>query len=156
MANNEETITLYFKQGSSDKEYTVTLRLHEDDWWDVVYAYGRRGGPQKTALKTKTALPYEKAKVVYDKLIHAKKLKGYTAGADAAAYADNPNAGDQTEFLPQLANEATLNDFLRIFRKNPGEFCMQTKWDGERRGAILSHNITATNRKGQQRAIPPA
>jgi bifunctional non-homologous end joining protein LigD len=150
-----ETTTLYFKRGSSDKQYTVTLRHHEDDWWDVLYAYGRRGGPQKTCLKTEMALPYEEAKVVYDKLIHAKQLKGYTADGEAIAFADNPNAGEDTGFRPQLLNEVTLKDAEDFYLTNMPSVAVQTKWDGERRAAILKKGIpnTFTNRKGQAKGI---
>ena len=152
---NEASTTLYFKQGSSDKEYTVTLiQGGVADLWDVFYSYGRRGGPQRTCLKC-DSFRYDDAKSIYDKLIHAKKLKGYTAGENAAAYADNPNAGNQTEFLPQLANDVSKDDLNRICRMNMGDIFMQTKHDGERRGVIINETeeIVATNRKGQQVSI---
>ena len=149
-----ETTTLYFKRGSSDKEYTVSIVPAKDPaTYSVSYAYGKRGGPQTVRFKTEN-IDFQAAKELYLKMIHTKQLKGYTVGRDAAAFADNPNAGAQTEFMPQLANDATLDDFLRIFRKNPGKFCMQTKWDGERRGVIIKEDsIVATNRKGQQKPI---
>ena len=151
----ETTVTLYFKQGSSDKEYTVSLVPAEEGLFYVQYAYGKRGGPQTIRNKTASPVPSEAATKIYLKLIHAKKLKGYTAGADAAAYADNPNAGNQTEFLPQLANDVSRNDLDRICRMNMGDIFMQTKHDGERRGVIINEtlDIVATNRKGQQVSI---
>jgi len=151
-----ESTTLYFKQGSSDKEYHVMLRLHEDDWWDVIYSYGRRGGPLKRCLKTKEALPYAEAKALYESMLHAKRLKGYTDGENAVVFTDNPNAGRVTGFVPQLLNEVTVEEADILFNhclmvNEP--FAVQIKHDGERRGVSCGTEIISSNRKGTQVAL---
>lgn len=152
-----ESTTLYFKRGSSDKEYTVRLLSDVDhsDRYNVTYAYGRRGGPQTCRTKNTEALHYEPAKALYSSMIHAKQLKGYTADGEAIAFADNPNAGEDTGFRPQLLNEVTLEDAEDFYLTNMPSVAVQTKWDGERRAAILKKGIpnTFTNRKGQAKGI---
>jgi bifunctional non-homologous end joining protein LigD len=147
-----ESTTLYFKQGSSNKVYTAKLLGHEaTDEWTVTFAYGRRGGPMKAGVKTKDPVSYEKAKVIFDKLVHAKQLKGYTTGKDAVAYTDNPNAGKDTGFRPQLLNEVTYEEAEDFYKATMPSVAVQIKWDGERRAAILTkgEDNVFTNRKGQ-------
>jgi len=152
--NKPESVILYFKQGSSDKQYMVHLEegrnsKTNDIGWTVDFAYGRRGGPQTQGTKTKEPVPYEKAKGIYDKLIHTKQLKGYTISGSAPAFADNSNAGKQTNFQPQLLNEVTLEEAEQFYWDNVDNIALQIKWDGERRGLFMTHtDIIPANRNG--------
>lgn len=76
-----ETITLYFRQGSSDKVYQASL-LPKDGGFVVNFAYGRRGATLATGTKTQAPVNHDEAKRIYDKLIAEKTAKGYTPGAD--------------------------------------------------------------------------
>jgi bifunctional non-homologous end joining protein LigD len=51
-----EHITLYFKQGSSDKVYNASLEEVENNRFVVNFAYGRRGATLTTGTKTNTPL----------------------------------------------------------------------------------------------------
>ncbi len=81
-----ENITLYFKQGSSDKVYTVSLEEVEIDRFVVNFAYGRRGATLTTGTKTKTPVDYASGKKTYDKLVKSKKSKAYIPGIQSAQY----------------------------------------------------------------------
>ena len=71
-----ESVSLYFKEGSSDKEYHAQLESH-DGGWTVNFQYGRRGSALRADSKTPQPLPYEEAKKIYDKVVREKIGKGY-------------------------------------------------------------------------------
>src|SRR5437660_6851336 len=71
-----ESISLYFKEGSSDKEYHAQLESH-DGGWIVNFQYGRRSSALRADSKTPQPLPYEEAKKIYDKVVSEKLGKGY-------------------------------------------------------------------------------
>jgi len=71
-----ESVSLYFNEGSSDKEYHAQLESH-DGGWTVNFQYGRRGSALRAESKTPQPLPYEEAKKIYDKVIREKLGKGY-------------------------------------------------------------------------------
>ena len=60
-----ESVSLYFKEGSSDKEYHAQLEPHQGGWI-VSFQYGRRGSALRADLKTPQPLPYAEAKKIYD------------------------------------------------------------------------------------------
>ena len=80
-----ENTTLYFKQGSSDKEYHAAIEP-KDGGYIVTFAYGRRGTTLTTGIKTPTAASCDVAKSIYDKLIKEKTAKGYTTGETGTPY----------------------------------------------------------------------
>jgi predicted DNA-binding WGR domain protein len=98
-----EHITLYFRQGSSDKVYQASIEP-ADGGHVVHFAYGRRGTTLQTGTKTNTPVPHHEAKRIYDKLIAEKTAKGYTPGADGTPYAGTDKAGQTTGIHCQLLN----------------------------------------------------
>ena len=89
---SKESITLYFREGSSDKLYYAAIEP-EDGGFVVNFAYGRRGSTLQTGRKTPAPVPYEKAKTVYDKLVREKTAKGYTPGAEGTPYKQSKDEG---------------------------------------------------------------
>lgn len=71
-----ESITLYFKEGTSDKVYQAELN-EQSGKYVVNFAYGRRGRDLKTGTKTPSPVSYEEAKLIYDELVNSKLKKGY-------------------------------------------------------------------------------
>ena len=57
-----EQITLYYRQGGSDKVYQASIQP-KDNGYVVNFSYGRRGSAQQTGTKTPVAVSYEAAKV---------------------------------------------------------------------------------------------
>jgi predicted DNA-binding WGR domain protein len=74
-----ERITLYYREGSSDKVYQASIEA-QGAWFVVNFAYGRRGSTMYTGTKTQTPVDYHSAKYIYDKLVWEKKANGYTDG----------------------------------------------------------------------------
>jgi bifunctional non-homologous end joining protein LigD len=78
-----ERITLYYREGSSDKVYQASIEPHGEGFV-VNFAFGRRGSTMNTGTKTQTPVDYNSAKSIYDKLVREKKAKGYTEGPEGA------------------------------------------------------------------------
>ena len=97
---SNEKISLSFTDGSSDKVYQAELK-EVDGGFNVTFQYGRRGKPLQSGTKTKTPVPYEDAKKIYDKLVLSKTSKGYAPEDSGIEYAETEKAGESTDFKPQ-------------------------------------------------------
>jgi bifunctional non-homologous end joining protein LigD len=147
-----ESITLYLREGPSDKVYQASISP-KDDGYHVHFAYGRRGSTLSTGNKTQTPVEYPIAKGIYDKLVREKMAKGYKPGTDAAPTTppDSPNkhTGIQCQLLNPI-NEQQLDQVLL----NP-DYWMQEKLDGRR--LLIKKDgdqITGINRLGFPTAVP--
>jgi len=152
--NPTESITLEFREGSSDKVYQASI-VPDDAGFAVTVAYGRRGSTLQTGTKTSGPVTYDEAKKVFDKLVREKTAKGYKPTGQAPAYAGNLISRDDTGIRPQLLNpieEAEAGELV----KESG-WCTQEKFDGRR---LLLHRegdtVRAINRKGLQVSAPSA
>ncbi|WP_397385201.1 WGR domain-containing protein [Prosthecobacter sp.] len=147
-----ESITLYFREGPSDKVYQASISP-KDDGYHVHFAYGRRGSTLNTGSKTQTPVEYPIAKDIYDRLVREKMAKGYKPGTDAAPTIPpelpNKHTGIECQLLNPI-NEQQLDQFLL----NP-DYWMQEKLDGRR--LLIKKDgdqITGINRLGFPTAIP--
>jgi bifunctional non-homologous end joining protein LigD len=77
--------TLYYKDGNSDKVYSVAV-VPSGNGFVVNFAFGRRGTTLQTGTKTASAGDFDAAQKIYDKLIREKTAKGYTPGEDGTPY----------------------------------------------------------------------
>jgi bifunctional non-homologous end joining protein LigD len=147
-----EQITLYFKQGSSDKVYQASIES-KDDGYVVNFAYGRRGSTLSTGTKTPTAVDYGAAKAIYDKLLKEKQAKGYTSGEDGTPYQHTDKESQTTGIHCQLLNPIDESQVDKLIA-DPG-WWMQEKFDGRR---LLirkqGESITGINRLGLNVALP--
>ncbi len=147
-----ESITLYCREGFSDKVYQASLQPQETGY-QVHYAYGRRGSTLNTGFKTPCPVPYPQAKAIYDRLIREKTAKGYLPGLDAPVYQSPTSSKRPTGIQCQLLNPAP-EDRLDGFIADR-EHWMQEKMDGKRlllkkKGSL----ITGINRLGYEVAVP--
>jgi bifunctional non-homologous end joining protein LigD len=145
-----EHITLYFKQGSSDKVYHASIEP-KDDGYVVNFAFGRRGSTLSTGTKTSTAVSLDAARAIYEKLVKEKQAKGYTGGEDGTPYqhSDKTTTGIHCQLLNPIGD-----DQIETLITDAG-WWMQEKWDGRRllirkQGEI----ITGINRLGLSVALP--
>ena len=145
-----EKISLYFKEGSSDKVYSASIEPIGNQYL-VHFAYGRRGSTLQTGSKTSTPVDYAQAKGIFDKLIKEKMAKGYTQGVDGEPYqhVSKTNSG----ILPQLLNSLDENKLAMLLTENG--YVMQEKFDGRRlliqkQGQI----ITGINKLGFTVGLP--
>ena len=72
----QEDVELYFREGTSDKVYNLSISAEAQGEWKVVAEYGRRGGNLKEEIKGE-GMDYNDAKTLYDKTLNAKVKKGY-------------------------------------------------------------------------------
>jgi len=120
---------LYFRNGSSDKEYRVWIEA-KDDGWVVNFAYGRRGASLSTGTKTSTPVEYAAALKVFDKLVSEKTSKGYSPGAAGTPYQHTDKAKQVSGLLPQLLTVIDDREVSSLI-DNPA-WCLQEKYDGRR------------------------
>ena len=122
-----ENITLYYRQGSSDKIYQTAIE-QAGGGYVVTFAYGRRGSTLNTGTKTQTPIDYATAKSIYEKLIQEKTAKGYTPGESGTPYQQSEK--QTSGILPQLLNTAGEEE-LETLIADPS-YWMQEKHDGRR------------------------
>lgn len=144
-----ESITLYFREGSSDKVYSASIDP-KDGGYVVNFAYGRRGSTLTTGTKTQAPVDYPTAKGIYDKLVREKTAKGYAPGEGGTRYQHTDKASG---IQCQLLNPAPEHE-LHTFLDDPA-YWMQEKKDG-RRLMIQKQGreVTGINRLGLTVALP--
>jgi bifunctional non-homologous end joining protein LigD len=145
---------LFFKEGTSDKEYHAQLEEKEDGW-TVNFQYGRRGSALRADSKTPQPLPYEEAKKIYDKVIREKIAKGYRA-LDETLPAPIGRAGEpvRTGLACELLTPIELKEVAKYIL-DP-EYWMQDKRDGHRRMVekLADGSIIGVNRRGLAVPLP--
>ena len=122
-----ENITLYCREGSSDKVYQAALEPKADGYV-VTFAYGRRGTTLQTGSKTPQPVPYEDAKRIYHKLVKEKLSKGYAQGQEGTPFqhVEKRVSGIRCQLLNPVGEER-LPELLGGFNH-----WMQPKMDGVR------------------------
>src|SRR5258708_7501950 len=150
-----ETISLYYRSGSSDKVYHVQLVPAEGGLFKVDFQYGRRGSTLQSGTKTAVPMPYERARNIYDTLVTEKKGKGYTEAAAGTPFQGSEKAGQLSGLTPQLLNPIE-EDRVRELIGDPA-WMAQEKQDGIRLMArSRDRAVSGSNRKGITIAIPAA
>lgn len=147
-----EHITLYYRQGASDKVYQASLEPR-DYGYLVHFAYGRRGATLQTGTKTQTPVAYDDARRIFNKLIAEKIAKGYTRGEVGKPYQDTSKASQATGIHCQLLNPAEEDQVEKLIAD--AAYWMQEKYDG-RRLLIrkIGDQITGINRLGPTVPLP--
>ncbi|WP_397383928.1 WGR domain-containing protein [Prosthecobacter sp.] len=147
-----EHITLYFREGSSDKIYQAAIQPN-DGGYVVHFAYGRRGSALTTGTKTQSPVDYPKAKSIFDKLVREKTGKGYTPGESGTPYQHSDKAQQATDILPQLLNPIDQDEAVSL-ACDP-QWVMQEKFDGRRLLIRCNHQGTdGINRSGLIVSLP--
>jgi bifunctional non-homologous end joining protein LigD len=149
-----ESISLYFSEGSSDKEYHADL-APSGEGYVVTFRYGRRGAALTSGTKTATPVAFATAKAAYDKLVAEKIKKGYSPGESGVAYQATPLEARFTGVLPQLLNP--IDDGALDALLNDPRYVLQEKYDGKR--VMIRRTATGVegaNRRGLLIALPEA
>lgn len=143
---------LFYKDGSSDKEYHAAVNVVEGGY-TVTFAYGRRGSVLQAGSKTSSPVALEKAVQIYDKLIAEKTSKGYTPDGSGAAFAMTENASRVSGLVPQLLNAIDESDAAKHLVDDA--WCLQEKFDGKRiMAAVTGGKAEGSNRKGLYVSMP--
>jgi len=122
-----KSASLYFKNGSSDKEYHANIEA-SGDGFVVNFRYGRRGASLTTGTKTQAPVAYDKAVAIFDKLIKEKSSKGYTEGVEGTPYLHSDK--EVSGLLPQLLNVIDDKEASGLIENS--SWCLQEKYDGRR------------------------
>ncbi len=77
---------LFYRDGSSDKVYHAGINA-ADGGYTVRFAYGRHDSAMTVGTKTAVPVAWEKARLLYDKLLAEKTAKGYTPDGAGALFA---------------------------------------------------------------------
>jgi bifunctional non-homologous end joining protein LigD len=128
-----ERAELYFRQGSSDKVYHLQLE-NVDDKWSVEAQWGRRGSALQSDAKA-NGVPYEEAKLVYDRILREKTGKGYqiaqaTTNGDTPISVGLPATKEHSGHVPELLTPIEEPEALRLAEDVTWWF--QQKFDGRR------------------------
>jgi bifunctional non-homologous end joining protein LigD len=129
MTTQNDRVTLYYRQGSSDKVYQAAIEP-KGNGFIVTFAYGRRGGTLNTGTKTDKPVDYAAAKKIYDKLVGEKTAKGYTPGEDGTPYQQTDRRERSTGVVPQLLNPIDEDRVESLVTDDA--WCLQEKYDGRR------------------------
>ena len=146
-----ERVTLYCREGTSDKVYQISIEPRRN-LFVVNFTFGRRGGTLQTGSKTRRPVDHETARKTYEKLVREKKAKGYTQGLEGTPCAHVEAEVRETGILPQLLNPVGDGEAARLLQ-DP-DWCMQEKMDGRR--LLLKRSggtITAINRRGLETGL---
>ena len=145
-----ERITLYYREGSSDKVYQAVIEPAGGQFI-VNVAYGRRGATLTTGTKTSSPVDYDTAKKIYARLVSGKMAKGYTEGADGTPYQHTEKQA--SGILPQLLNPVEEAEVEVLLRDD--NYCAQEKFDG--RHLLIrkqDEHLEGINKKGLIVGLP--
>lgn len=151
----KRSITLYYKDGKSDKVYQVFIEPSGDKWV-VNYANGRRGATMAGGTKTAAPVDLEEANSIYDGVVKEKMRKGYQQGEDGAPFVSTTKEERVTGVLPQLLNEIKEVTRLESLFEDP-QVWLQEKFDGRRvliKEDNNSHEISGINKTGLSIGLP--
>lgn len=152
MLNIKETITLFYKEGSSDKFYLISIE-EKNGKYTLPFTYGRRGDTGQSGNKATKPLDYDKAKKMYDKIVAEKMAKGYSAGEGMKPYSGTVNEKKISGINAQLLNPITEDECEKLLYDH--DWGAQEKFDGKR---ILinkkADKIIAINRRGLECGYP--
>ncbi len=153
MNAQNESVALYFRQGTSDKVYQAQIEA-DGDGFSVRFQYGRRGSAMTAGSKTAAPVPYDKAKKVYDALVKSKTVKGYTPSEGGVPYQASTDEAHVTGLDVQVltpTDEADVASYIA-----DASYIAQEKYDGERRPVANREHALGSNKRGLEVALPIA
>lgn len=143
----KESITLFFREGRSDKVYQVQLD-RVDAGYVVNFQFGRRGSTLQSGTKTPQSVSYDEAAKVYERLVSEKKARGYIEAESGSPYQGAPPPRQPSGLLPQLLNPIDEKETGKLIADSA--WLMQEKKDGHRMLIRKTgETIEAINRKGE-------
>lgn len=141
-----KSIALFCTEGSSDKEYHVSIE-QVDAGYLVNTLHGRRGSALRPGTKTKTPVDLAKAEKTYATLVKSKMSKGYTEATSGARYVGTDLEERDSGVSPMLPSAMDKSELVLL--QNDSNWAFQEKHDGENRIVILEGGTVAgVNRRG--------
>lgn len=149
-----EQVSLYYKDGGSDKVYHAQIEP-KDDGYIVNFQYGKRNSTLATGCKTAAPVQLDKAQAIFNKLKKEKEAKGYTTGESGAIFQSQSLADRSTGIYPQLplAFKGEEEELTGHFENDL--WVMQEKIDGQHLITKKTGNsVLAINKKGLATVMP--
>ena len=148
------SVTLYCREGSSDKEYQIHLvEAPSGDGFLVNYANGKRGKPLKPGTKTQAPVSHAEATKIFDKLMKSKVTGGYTEADSGMRYVGTDLESRDSGLTPQLPTAIQPSD-VRGYEEDDA-WVAQEKFDGENRMVTAVDGVVGgVNRKGLTCPVP--
>lgn len=152
-----KAISLFYKEGASDKIYDVQLQ-EQGSGFVVNFQYGRRGNAFQSGTKTPKPVSEEEAEKIYNKLVKEKMGKGYQESENAKGGFSGPVPDKKETFgiFPQLLNSIEESEVQAFI--NDDNYLAQQKFDGQRRmiksDGKLGDGLFGLNKKGQEVQLP--
>lgn len=141
-----KSITLYCTEGSSDKEYHISIE-QVDGGYLVNTLHGRRGSALRAGTKTKAPVDMAKAEKAYATLVKSKMSGGYTEAESGARYVGTDLEERDSGLKPMLPSPISRAQLQELHTDN--DWAFQEKHDGENRIVILENGtVTGVNRRG--------
>lgn len=141
-----KSIALFCTEGSSDKEYHVSIE-QVDAGYLVNTLHGRRGSALRPGTKTKTPVDLAKAEKTYNSLVKSKMSGGYTESTTGARYVGTDLEERDSGLSPMLPSAMGKSDLIPL--QSDSGWAFQEKHDGENRIVILEAGaVTGVNRRG--------
>jgi bifunctional non-homologous end joining protein LigD len=145
-------ITLYYREGSSDKIYQAAIE-EVNGGWVVHYAYGRRGQALTTGTKTSEPVTRKEAEKIFERLVSEKMKKGYREMGETIVSSHSAAVPESTGILPQLLNAVDEEDVDVLLEDD--RFLMQPKMDGKRLLLQKENGVVrGINRRGIACGLP--
>ena len=110
-----KSANLFFKEGSSDKEYHASVEA-SGKGYVVNFSFGRRGTALQAGTKTQTPVGLDEANKIFDALVSSKMAKGYKSDGSTSVPTTSVTTKESSGLTPQLLNpiaEAQVESFLR-------------------------------------------
>lgn len=149
----EKSISLFYREGSSDKVYNASIEV-KDSGFVVNFSYGRRGNALTTGTKTSSPVDLPSAQKIFDKLVKEKTSKGYTEDTTGKTVGISTTDSKDSGFRCQQPNSIEEDQALRLLEDD--NYIMQEKHDGRRLSIKKTGDqLTGINKKGLAVAIHP-
>lgn len=150
---NPQSISLYYKEGTSDKEYHLEILGDEASGFRVQYRYGRRGAKLQVRFKNPNPIEFSAACKLFEQMRDAQLKDGYTYGESGTPYEHTENAGKSAGVRPMLLTEIDEAEALKLI--DDDDWVMQEKMNGVRQMIMKKKkSIEGVNKKGLLTSLP--
>jgi len=122
-----ERITLYYREGSSDKVYHAVIEP-QGEGFVVNIAYGRRGSTMNTGTKTQTPVDYDTGDQDLHETGQRKEGQGLHRRPRGHTVSDTPKEDRVTGLLPQLLNPIDGQEVKRPVERSVLGIAGEVRW----------------------------
>ncbi|MDF2461850.1 MAG: ligase [Ramlibacter sp.] len=152
---SERLVTLYCREGGSDKVYQLHLHAAPAGaGWVVDRGNGPRGKALRMGTMTEAPIDLAAATKIFEQKLKEQLRKGYHEGEQGQAYSSGELAGQASGHRQQLPTPISAERAAELLR-SPGWY-LQEKANGERRSLVITPDgqVKGINKLGLFCPIP--